>query len=92
MTDRQLLEQPDSEPVATNHKLLELVHADLKLLADICTTIAHPKIPEGWKLVPVEPTVDQLIAGAAAKAQGMDGDVKAAIYTAMVKAAPQPKE
>lgn len=53
----------------------------------------HPQIPEGWKLVPIEPTQRMRKAGTAARTEfrGMHGMRAEAIYKAMLDAAPKHK-
>lgn len=55
------------------------------------------RVPEGWKLVPVEPTEEMCAAGEKAarwseETGHSDGFVAAAVYTSMLAAAPQPTE
>lgn len=96
------LENPDSKPVATYEQVMDAMLALRKgttaeqqfyeVLKDkplYTTPQPAPVVPQGWKPAPTEPTLDMLIAGAQAKAQGMDGDEKAAIYRAMISAAPE---
>lgn len=55
---------------------------------------AAPAVPAGWKLVPVEPTDDQLVAGQEEWVRGRRGALEDcmeanAIYAAMLAAAPE---
>jgi len=45
-------------------------------------------VPEGWKVVPVEPTDDMVDAGQSAKRGADDEDRVCNIYHAMLAAAP----
>ncbi|MGL4753161.1 MAG: hypothetical protein ACRCXB_12260 [Aeromonadaceae bacterium] len=47
------------------------------------------KVPEGWKLVPVEPTCYQVLVGR--NADSMDDEPCVAVYLAMLAAAPEYK-
>lgn len=47
------------------------------------------KVPEGWKLVPVEPTCYQVLVGR--NADSMDDEPCVAVYLAMIAAAPEYK-
>ena len=48
-------------------------------------------VPEGWKLVPVEPTISMCIAGDEARMNVDDATRTPAIYRAMLNAAPTPQ-
>ena len=50
-----------------------------------------PSIPEGWKLVPIEPTLSMCIQGDNARENIDDGTRTPAIYRAMLAAAPEAK-
>ena len=50
-----------------------------------------PSIPEGWKLVPIEPTIHMCIQGDNARANIDDCTRTPAIYRAMLAAAPNPE-
>ena len=55
-----------------------------------CALAANPGVPDGWKLVPVEPTLAMELAGKRiASIDEMLRNVE--IYTAMLNAAPQPE-
>lgn len=47
------------------------------------------EVPEGWQLVPVEPTAYQVLVGRNAKPT--DDELCVAIYRAMLAAAPKPE-
>jgi len=47
------------------------------------------KVPDGWKLVPIEPTCYQVLAGR--NSDSMDDEPCVAVYLAMLAAAPEYK-
>jgi hypothetical protein len=47
------------------------------------------KVPDGWKLVPIEPTCYQVLAGR--NSDSMDDEPCVAVYLAMLSAAPEYK-
>lgn len=62
--------------------LMDEVHQMLK------RATPQPAVPEGWKLVPIEPTGQMLKHGTLARTLGNGGSDK--VYKAMIDAAPQP--
>lgn len=50
-----------------------------------------PSVPDGWKLVPIEPTIAMCLAGDKPRLQIGDGTPTPAIYRAMIAAAPEAK-
>lgn len=54
-------------------------------------TIAQSAIPEGWQLVPVDPTESMRLAPAKDR-PGFSRNVAAEIYRSMLAAAPQPSK
>ena len=61
--------------------------------APIPQQVAEPSVPEGWKLVPVEPT--ELMVGVAERIDWASPDIRGNVinqWQAMLAAAPQPKE
>lgn len=64
-----------------------LVQSIRSLVATLRARPAQPSVPEGWKLVPVDPTRDMLEA-APTSADGTIDDLHAAIYRAMLAASP----
>lgn len=67
---------------------LELAAAGLRLAQ---ATIKSLRVPEGWQLVPVEPTPEMLDEGATHCGDGMLGSKEEAdnVYRAMLAAAPK---
>ena len=51
---------------------------------------AQPSVPEGWKMVPVEPSIAMCIRGAHVSDQAVNGHAAAQVYAAMLNAAPTP--
>jgi hypothetical protein len=53
-------------------------------------------VPDGWNLVPVEPTAEMLRAGFLSESEGFDietpADAPGLVYRAMLAAAPSPKD
>lgn len=63
--------------------------ANTALYSSLHAQLAKPDVPDGWKLVPVEPTLAMELAGKRiASIDEMLRNVE--IYTAMLNAAPQP--
>ena len=58
-----------------------------KINFDLLMAAVHKIAPEGWQLVPVEPTAYQVLAGRNAKAT--DDELCVTIYLAMLSAAPK---
>lgn len=56
--------------------------------------LSHPSTPQGWKLVPVEPTKEMLKAGTTARTEHrrMHHMQSEAVYKAMLNAGPPPPE
>lgn len=50
------------------------------------------RVPEGWQLVPVEPTQAMIRAGWKVGLMGMDREGPQAVYRAMLDAAPSPSK
>lgn len=57
-------------------------------LAEEAVQAKHPEIPDGWQLVPVEPTIE-MVQAATYKSVGFG---TRAAYRAMLAAAPKPGE
>jgi hypothetical protein len=80
----------DHTPVRPNTKEAELLKASP--IVDYCEVYTHPqpakqvRVPEGWKLVPVEPDEYMCNAGISAFCGG------GRVFQAMVNAAPQPPQ
>lgn len=77
----------------TGFSVIDLV-AEVRRLREIVAQQAAPAVPAGWKLVPVEPTDDQLVAGQEEWVRGRRGALEDcmeanAIYAAMLAAAPE---
>lgn len=76
-------EQQNNE--ALSDRLAELANDLWKLAKCAPTTAPQVAVPEGWKLVPVEPTDDQFAAALHAQGDQINYDV---VYAAMLAAAP----
>lgn len=56
-----------------------------------CVTAAQPPVPEGWKLVPVEPTIDMLhVVIGHGHFSSIHPEMASKYYRAMLAAAPSP--
>ncbi|ELC6381932.1 hypothetical protein WH008_16205 [Enterobacter hormaechei] len=90
-TITELEEERDATPGAVNEDatmaLAAMKRALSSLMAEPVTT--SYKLPEGCAVVPVEPTLDMVKAGAAAASLGM---LIPGIYKAMLAAAPQQED
>jgi hypothetical protein len=100
---RQLLEQPVQEPVAFlhwydnahwgNEDFKEGCHRAWNAAIEYTTPPAQPAVPEGWKLVPVEPTEIMQDAGVVVMptvdCHPYDAGM---VYKAMIAAAPKQGE
>lgn len=62
---------------------------DERIDAALAGKLPAPVVPEGWQLVPVEPTAYQVLVGRNAKAT--DDELCVTIYRAMLSAAPKPE-
>lgn len=69
-----------------------IVHSDGNIfftnIDQLRAALSHPST-QGWKLVPIEPTLEMVMAGAA---EGMRGGYGENIYSAMLNSAPPPPE
>ena len=90
---REALAQPEPEPVIAVVNASDDYHAAIKWTLNPCPIgtdlyLAPPaqKVPKGWKLVPIEPTLEMI--GAAEDQADCLGD----FYRAMLAAAPEYKE
>lgn len=63
------------------------VNFDLSKPGTEATVITHYQVPDGWKLVPVEPTAKMMVAGTLVSEFQED---PAGMYQAMIAAAPAP--
>lgn len=100
----QLAAAQGQEPVATvkaksdayggtfvHWTALPVVGMKLYAAAPIPQQVAEPSVPEGWKLVPIEPTREMLLAEPA-RGYEMSVNRRDEVWKAMLAAAPQPKE
>jgi hypothetical protein len=84
---RSELERPMSSEATV------LVHDNARLRAEV--QALRGAVPAGWRLVPIEPTFEQIEAAAKAAKHYMDecgGNSPTVVYKAMLAATPQPAQ
>ncbi len=83
----------EQEPMVTKRKSGLILHAGwdpLPVGAKLYAAPMPPSVPEGWQIVPAEPT-DQMILAARVHHEG-DAYLPCSLYAAMLKAAPKPED
>ncbi len=73
------------------HKDVTEVYTDTCVAITRVCTAPQPAIPEGWRLVPAEPTMEMVKAGWTHHPSAFGDAYLPRIWTAMLAAAPQPK-
>lgn len=72
-----------------SHLVNALDFATRAALEAVAPMLASARVPDGWQLVPVEPSVEMIDAGLCGC---MDNDVTVCVYKSMLAAAPKPEK